>query len=223
VKEVAKVQDPRDAAESKAIASIPQAVRTVNLSVLISLVSLIISMFTLFWSVRPARIEPVMSAVFASQEGGLHVSIPMSFVNRGAQSTAVLAAKLYESVGDKSSLWGADFTADPNRAIPAITGALNPSNAALWVPIVIPGNGQVERVLIFRPQHETTDRLIASRQRVHYTVVLLLSADKEATAGTYITWPSETTAILSSGKGGVGSMGSDLDQWFLQPPGADTR
>jgi hypothetical protein len=205
--------------ESRAIASIPQAVRTVNLSVVISLVSLIISMFTLLWSVRPARIEPVMSAVFASQQGGLHVSIPMSIVNRGAQSTAVLAAKLYESAGGAWSLWGADFTAEPNRAIPAITGALNATNAALWVPIVVPGNGQVERVLIFRPQHEKKDSLIASGQRVHYAVVLLLSGQKEATAGTDVTWPSETTTILSSGKGGVGSMGSALDQWFLRSPG----
>ena len=71
----------RETDESKAIASIPQAVRTVNISVVISLVSLVISMFTLFWSVRPARIEPVMSAVFVSGEGGLHISIPVSIVN----------------------------------------------------------------------------------------------------------------------------------------------
>jgi hypothetical protein len=204
--------------ESRAIASIPQAVRTVNISVVISLISLLISMFTLFWSVRPARVEPVMSAVFASQEGGLHVSIPLSLVNRGAQSTAVLAAKLYESDGGGESLLGADFTAEPDRAIPAITGALNPTNAALWVPIVIPANGQVERVLIFRPQHEGRDRLIASQRRVFYKVVLLLSDDKEVDTSTYITWPSETTAVLSRGRGGVGSMGADLDRWFLQTP-----
>lgn len=205
--------------ESRAIASIPQAVRTVNLSVLISLISLVISLFTLFWNVRPARIEPVMSAVFVSREGGLHISIPMSIVNRGAQSTAVLAAKMYESAGRASSLWGADFTAEPNRAIPAITGALNGTNAALWVPIVVPGNGQVERVLIFRPQHENGEHIIAPGQRVYYTVVLLLSGNKEAATGTYVTWPGETGTVLSSGKGGVGSMGSDLDRWFVQPSG----
>ena len=212
-------QDNSD--ERRAIASIPQAVRTVNLSVIISLVSLVISLFTLFWNVRPARIEPVMSAVFASREGGLHVSIPMSIVNRGAQSSAVLAAKLYEWAHGTSSLWGADFTAEPNAAIPAITGALSPTNSALWVPIVVPGNGQVERVFIFRPQHENKDPLIASQERVNYKVVLLLSGKKEATAETSITWPAETTAVISSGKGGVGSMGSDIDLWFGQPsPGS---
>jgi hypothetical protein len=206
----------RETDESKAIASIPQAVRTVNISVVISLVSLVISMFTLFWSVRPARIEPVMSAVFASGEGGLHISIPVSIVNRGAQSTAVLAAKLYESDGDVRSLWGADFTAEPNRAIPAITGALNQTNSALWVPIVVAGNGQVERVLIFRPQREGKDLLLASQRRVLYHVVLLLSGDTEADTSAYVTWPSDTTAVISSGKGGVGSMGSDIDRWFSQ-------
>ena len=205
-------------AESNAEASIPQAVRTVNLAVIISLISLIISLFTLFWNVRPARVEPVMSAVFASREGGLHLSIPLSIVNQGAQSTVVLAAKLLESDGSGESLWGADFTAEPDRAIPAMTGALTPTNAALWVPIVIPGNGQVERVFIFRPQHEGKDLLIASGRRVSYKVVLLLSGDKEAYTSTYVRWPSETSAILSRAKGGVGSPGADVDRWFLQTP-----
>ena len=109
-----------------------------------------------------------------------------------------------------------DFTAEPSRAIPAITGAVNPTNAALWVPIVIPANGQVERVLIFRPQRQGKDRLIASQRRVSYKVVFLLSDEKEVETSTYITWPSQTTAVLSRGKGGVGSMGADLNRWFLQ-------
>ncbi|MBV8263877.1 MAG: hypothetical protein JOY87_08665 [Candidatus Eremiobacteraeota bacterium] len=209
----------RETDESIAIASIPQAVRTVNISVVISLVSLVLSLFTLFWSVRPARIEPVMSAVFVSHEGGLHISIPLSIVNHGARPTAVLAAKLYESDGGVQLLWGADFTAEPDRAIPAITGSVNPTNSALWVPIAVAGNGQVERVLIFRPERQGKDPLLVSQRHVLYHVVLLLSGHKEVDTSAYITWPSRTTAVIASGKGGVGSMGSDIDRWYSQEPG----
>ncbi|HZV80112.1 MAG TPA: hypothetical protein VFF60_10940 [Candidatus Binatus sp.] len=203
-------------ASEKAIASIPQAVRTVNISVMISLISLAIAVFTLFWSVRPASVEPLMSAVFISRDGGTHISIPMSFVNRGAQSTAVVAAKLYESGAGGNLVWGADFTAEPDKAITAITGALGPTNSSLWVPIVIPANGEVERVLIFRPQTERDDQLAASNSKVLYKVVLLLADAKEIETSTYITWPDITNAVLRQGKGGVGSMGADLDRWIKQ-------
>jgi hypothetical protein len=205
-------------AENKAwIASIPQAVRTVNLSVVISLLSLVISLFTLFWSVRPARIETAMSAVFASREGGIHISIPLSIVNNGARSTAVLAAKLVETDGGHRSTWGADFTADPNRSIAAITGAITPSSATLWVPFIVPGNGQIERVFIFRPLDDHASNAIISRRKALYRVVLLLSGDKEVVASTYVTWPDMTDAVLTQKRGGVGSMGAELDRWISQP------
>jgi hypothetical protein len=210
--------DLDQSAENKAwIASIPQAVRTVNLSVVISLLSLVISLFTLFWSVRPARIETAMSAVFASREGGIHISIPLSIVNNGARSTAVLAAKLIESDGGHETTWGADFTADPSRSISAITGAITPSSATLWVPFIVPGNGQIERVFIFRPLDEHASNAIISRRKAFYRVVLLLSGDKEVDASTYVTWPDMTDAVLTQKKGGVGSMGAELDRWISKP------
>lgn len=211
--------DAEQSAENKAwIASIPQAVRTVNLSVVISLISLAMSLFTLFWNVRPARVETAMSAVFASREGGIHISIPLSVANSGARPTAVLAAKLIESDGGgRQSVWGADFTADPGRSISAITSSINPSNATLWVPFIVPGDGQIERVFIFRPLDERAPNAIASRRKAHYRVVLLLSGDKEVEASTFVTWPDLTDSVLTQKKGGVGSMGADLDRWISEP------
>jgi hypothetical protein len=210
-------ESDQNAKDKAWIASIPQAVRTVNLSVVISLISLVISLFTLFWNVRPARVETAMSAVFASREGGIHISIPLSIVNNGARSTAVLAAKLIESDGGRESTWGADFTADPNRSISAITGAITPSSATLWVPFIVPGNGQIERVFIFRPLDEHAPNAIFSRRKALYRVVLLLSGDKEIGASTYVTWPDLTDAVLTQKKGGVGSMGAELDRWISEP------
>jgi hypothetical protein len=202
-------------AQNKAwIASIPQAVRTVNLSVVISLISLVISLFTLFWNVRPARVEAAMSAVFASREGGLHVSIPLSIVNNGARSTAVLAAKLIESDNGHESTWSADFTADPGRSISAITGSISPANATLWVPFIVPGNGQIERVFIFEPLDESAPNAISSRRKAAYHVVLMLSGDKEVDATTSVTWPDLTDKVMTQKKGGVGSMGAELERWI---------
>lgn len=204
-------------AENKAWASLPQAIRTVNISVVISLISIVIALFTLFWSVRPARVDPVMSAVFASREGGIHISIPLSIANTGARSTAVLAAKLFESRDGREIIWGADFTADPNRAMPAMTGAITRDNAALWVPFMVPGNGQIERVFIFRPLLDRPENLIASRRKVSYRVVLLLSGNTEVDARTDVTWPKITDAVLTRGKGGVGSVGAELESWVSEP------
>ncbi len=158
-----------------------------------------------------------MSAVFASREGGIHVSIPLSIVNTGARSAAVLAAKLFESRDGREIIWGADFTADPNRAIPAMTGAITQDNAALWVPFIVPGNSQIERVFIFRPLLDRSENLIASRQKVSYRIVLLLSGNREVDARTDVTWPEITDAVLTKGKGGVGSMGADLERWVSKP------
>jgi hypothetical protein len=207
------------AAESRAwVASIPQAVRTVNLSVLISLLSLVISLFTLFWSVRPARVSATMSAVYASNEGGAHVSIPLSIVNTGARPAAVLAAKLIESDSGHDFLWGADFTVDPDHAIPVMTGSVTPFNAALWVPFQVPGNGQIERVFVFRPADDRAASVIKSRRTVSYRVVMLLSGNTEVTAATAVTWPLITNGVMATKKGGVGSFGTDLDRWFSARP-----
>ncbi len=208
---------PDAESERRALESIPRAVRTVNLSVVISLVSLLISLFTLFWNVRPARIEPIMSAIYVSGEGGLHLSVPLSIVNSGARSSAIRAAKLIESDGKNQFLWVADFTADPSQAIPAMTGALTPMNSALWVPFQVPGNSQIERVFVFRPDSPNAVTPIASGRTVDYRVVLLLAGNTEVGAGTTITWPSSTDGVLRAKQGGVGSMGADLDRWFSGP------
>jgi hypothetical protein len=71
-------------------------------------------------------------------------------------------------------------------------------------------------VLIFRPYPERYDRIAASNTRVLYKVVLLLADAKEIETSTYITWPDVTNAVLKQGKGGVGSMGADLDSWIKQ-------
>jgi hypothetical protein len=194
----------------------PQAVRTVNLTIVVSMISLCIALFTLFWSVRPARVEPVMSTVFVSREGGMHLSVPLSIANNGARPSAVLAAKLYESSGGRESIWNADFTADTNRAIPAMTGSITSDNASMWVPFAVPANGQVERVFIFRPVADTPDELIGSGRKVSYRVVLLLPNSVEVETGANVTWPNLTDTVLKQGRGGVFSMGSELDRWLTQ-------
>lgn len=203
------------AAESPAwVSSLPQAMRTINLSVLIALLSLVISLFTLLWSVRPARVNAEMSAVFASNEGGPHVSVPLSIVNTGARPVAILAAKLIESDGGRDFLWAADFTVAPDRAIPVMTGSITPLNAALWVPFQVPGNGQIERVFVFRPDDANAARVIQSHHVVGYRVVMLLSANKEVSAATSVSWPEMTNGVMASKKGGVAAFGADVERWF---------
>jgi hypothetical protein len=203
------------AADRAWVASIPQAVRTVNLSVLIALISLVISLLTLFLSVRPARVSAVMSEVFASNEGGPHVSVPLSIVNTGSRPAAVLAAKLIESDAGQDFLWGADFTIDPDHANSVVTGSITPMNASLWVPFQVPGNGQIERVFVFRPADNDAPEMIQSHRTVNYRVVMLLSGNTEVSATTSVTWPPITNGVMATKKGGVGSFGTDLDRWLF--------
>lgn len=187
-----------------------------ELAVLLSLLSLLIAIFTLFWGVRPARLEPVMNAVYASRQNGMHISIPLSIVNSGARPETVVGAKLLESVGDVRVVWSAVFAADASHGISAVTGDINPSNAMLWMPFIVPGNGEVQEIVIFEPFQGSHAPLVASGRTVSYRVVLLLARNGEANTVGQVTWPQDTDRILAEKKGGVGFVTTDIYRWVTE-------
>lgn len=184
-----------------------------DLAVLLSLVSLFIALFSLFWNVRPARIEPVMNAVYASRQSGMHVSIPLSIVNTGARPETVVGAKLIESAGNVQVVWSAVLAADASHGLSAVTGNINPSNAMLWMPFIVPGNGEVQEVVIFEPFRGGHLPLVASGRTISYRVVLLLARKGEAATTAQVTWPTDTNRVLAERKGGIGFVTADIYKW----------
>ena len=195
---------------------VQKILKSLNFAVLISLVSLFVALFSLFWNVRPARIEPVMNAVYASRQNGMHVSIPLSIVNSGARPETVVGAKLIESAGNEQVLWSAVLAADASHGLSVVTGDINPSNAKLWMPFIVPGNGEVQEVVIFEPSHDNHVPLVAAGRTISYRVVLLLARDNEATVSAQVTWPSDTNRILGEKKGGVGFVTTDIHKWLSE-------
>ncbi len=190
--------------------------RSLNVAVLLSLLSLFIALFSLLWGVRPARIEPVMNAVYASRQGGWHISIPLSIVNTGARPETVVGAKLLESAGGVQVAWSAVLATDAAHGISAVTGDVNPSNATLWMPFIVPGNGEVQEIVIFQPFQGRHPPLVASGRTISYRVVLLLARAGEATTVGQVTWPENTDRILAEKKGGVGFVTTDIYRWASQ-------
>jgi hypothetical protein len=191
-------------------------IRGLDFAVLLSLLSLSIALFTLFWSVRPARIEPVMNAVYASRQGGMHVSIPLSIVNTGARPETVVGAKLFESAGDVQVVWSAVLAADASHGISAVTGDVNASNAMLWMPFIVPGNGEVQEIVIFEPFQGRHAPLVASGRTISYRVVLLLARNGEASTTGQVAWPPDTNRILAEKKGGIGFVTSAVYKWATE-------
>lgn len=183
---------------------------------MLSVVSLSVALFSLFWNVRPARIEPVMNAVYVSRQSGMHVSIPLSIVNTGARPEAIIAAKLIESAGNAQVVWSAVLAADASHGLSVATGDINASNAKLWMPFIVPGNGEVQEVVVFEPFRGDRLPLAASGRTITYRVVLLLARKTEATASAQVTWPSDTNRILAGKKGGVGFVTADIYKWSSQ-------
>lgn len=188
-------------------------IKGLDLAVLLSLLSLFIALFSLFWNVRPARIEPVMNSVYASRQNGMHMSIPLSIVNTGARPETVVGAKLIESSGKEKVIWSGALVADASHGLSAVTGDINPSNAMLWMPFIVPGNGEVQEIVIFEPFRGAHSPLVASGRTVSYRVILLLGRKGEATTAAQVTWPRDTNRILAQRKGGVGFVTTDIYKW----------
>ena len=191
-----------------------------DLAVVLSLLSLVIALFSLFWGVRPARVEPVMNAVYASRQGGMHISIPLSIVNTGARPETVVGAKLIESAGGVQVVWSAAFATDAGHGISVVTGDINPSNATLWMPFLVPGNGEVQQIAIFEPSSPSGHApLVASGRAITYRVVLLLARNGEANTAGQVTWPSDTDRVLAEKKGGIGFVTADVYKWVNEGKG----
>ena len=198
----------------------PKTIKGMDLGVLLSLVasllSLVIALFTLFWTIRPAHIEPVMNAVYVSRQGGWHMSIPLSIVNTGGRPETVVGAKLFESTGSVQAVWNAVFASDSARGISAVTGDINPSNAALWMPFIVPGNGEVQQIAIFEPVPGGHAPLVSSGRTISYRIVLLLGRNNEARTTGQVTWPGQTDRVLGEQKGGIGSATTAIDRWVTE-------
>jgi hypothetical protein len=188
-------------------------IKGVDFAVLLSLLSLFIALFSLFWNVRPARIEPVMNAVYASRQSGMHLSIPLSIVNTGARPETDVGAKLIESDGKVQVVWSAVLVADASHGLSAATGDISPSTAMLWMPFIVPGNGEVQEIAIFKPFPGGHLPLVASGRTISYRVVLLLGRNGEASTAAQVTWPPDTNRILAEKKGGVGFVTTDIYKW----------
>lgn len=188
--------------------------KALDWAVFLSLLSLAIALFTLFYNVRPARIEPVMNAVYVSSQSGMHISVPLSIVNSGARPETVVGAKLVESAGKAQVLWGAIFAADAGHGISAVTGDISPANAMLWMPFIVPGNGEVQEIVIFEPVPGSRAPLAASGRAVFYHVVLLLAKDAEASTTGQVIWPTDTDRVLARKSGGVGSATTAVHKWL---------
>lgn len=191
-------------------------IRSFDFAVLLSVVSLFIALFSLFWNVRPARIEPVMNAVYASRQNGMHLSIPLSIVNTGARPETVVAAKLIESAGNVQVVWSAVLAADASHGLSVVTGDINASSAMLWMPFIVPGNGEVQEVVVFEPFHNSHLPLVASGRTISYRVVLLLARKAEAATSAQVTWPSNTNRILAQKRGGIGFVTGDIYKWSAE-------
>ncbi len=189
-------------------------VKGLDVAVLLSVLSLTIALFTLFWGVRPARIEPAMNAVYVSRQSGMHISVPLSIVNTGARPETVVGAKLLESAGGAQVVWGALFAADASHGISAVTGDITPTNAMLWMPFIVPGNGEVQEIVIFEPFGRGPAPLVASGRVLSYRVVLLLARNGEASTAAQVTWPADTDRVLAEKKGGIGSATTAIDRWL---------
>src|ERR1700740_715036 len=113
----------------KELLAMQKIMKSLDFAVLLSLLSLDIALFTLFWSVRRAHVEPVMNAVYASRQSGMHIGIPLSIVNTGARPETVVGAKLIESAGNAQVIWSAVLAADASHGLSAVTGDINSSNA----------------------------------------------------------------------------------------------
>lgn len=184
-----------------------------DVAVVLSLLSLVIALFTLFWGVRPARVEPVMNAVYVSRQSGMHISVPLSIVNTGARPETVVGAKLLESSSGVEVVWSALFAADASHGISAVTGDINPSNAMLWMPFIVPGNGEVQEIVIFEPFRGGHGPLVSSGRALTYRVVLLLGRNGEASTTEQVTWPPNTDRVLSEKKGGIGAATTTVYRW----------
>lgn len=191
-------------------------IKGLDFAVLLSLLSLVIALFTLFWGVRPARVEPVMNAVYVSRQSGMHISVPLSIVNTGARPETVVGAKLLESAGGVQVVWGALFAADASHGISAVTGDITPANAMLWMPFIVPGNGEVQEIAIFEPFRGGHAPLVASGRQLSYRVVLLLASNGQASTAGQVTWPADTDRVLAEKKGGIGSATTALDRWLTE-------
>jgi hypothetical protein len=143
----------------------------------------------------------------------MHVSIPLSIVNTGARPETVVGAKLIESVGNVQMVWSAVLAADASHGISAATGDINPSSAMLWMPFIVPGNGEVQEIVIFEPFRGAHLPLVASGRTISYRVVLLLARKGEATTTAQVTWPPDTNRILAKKKGGIGFVTTDIYKW----------
>jgi hypothetical protein len=197
----------------KGAPAVQKIIKGLDLAVLLSLLSLFIAIFSLFWNVRPARIEPVMNAVYASRQSGMHVTIPLSIVNTGARPETVVGAKLIESAGNAQVVWSAVLAADASHGISAATGDISASSAMLWMPFIVPGNGEVQEIVIFEPFHGAHLPLVASGRTISYRVVLLLARKSEATTSAQVTWPPDTNRVLAEKKGGIGFVTTDIYKW----------
>jgi hypothetical protein len=196
--------------------------KRLDIAVLLSLLSLCIALFSLFWNVRPARIKPVMNAVYASAQSGMHLSIPLSIVNTGARPETVVGAKLIESAGNARVVWSAVLAADVSHGLSAVTGDINASSAMLWMPFIVPGNGEVQEVVIFEPYRGRHLPLVASGRTITYRVVLLLANKSEATTTAQVTWPRDTDRILAEKKGGIGFVTTDIYKWASEGASGST-
>jgi hypothetical protein len=154
-----------------------------------------------------------MNAVYASRQSGMHVSIPLSIVNTGARPETVVAAKLIESAGNAQVVWSAVLAADASHGLSVVTGDINASNTMLWMPFIVPANGEVQEVVVFEPFQGSHLPLVASGRTISYRVVLLLARKTEVTTSAQVTWPSDTNRILAEKKGGVGFVTGDIYKW----------
>jgi hypothetical protein len=137
-------------------------------------------------------------------------------VNSGARPETVVGAKLFESSGNAQAVWAGVFATDAGHGISAVTGDINPTNAMLWMPFIVPGNGEVQQIVIFQPVPGSHAPLVAAGRTVSYHVVLLLGRNGEARTAGEVTWPAETGRVLSEQKGGVGSTTAAIDRWVIE-------
>lgn len=191
--------------------------RGTDRSTVIAIISAIISLGTLLWTVRFADLTVTFSTVAASIRGGDHLVVPITFSNDGSQATTITDVLLQEKWMGRTSTYTTWFSIKPDSIEaflhdPTSSGATTPFIQSDFAPFTLPGETSVTRVLVFN-HFSHSPALFAQGRAVAYRVIAHATSG-DATNEHCVIWPETLAATFATGGGAMEQVDSNI-AWRL--------
>ena len=181
-----------------------------------SAIAIAISIWTNF---RPASVHPAVSSIAVSQNGGAHLSVPISFSNSGAQSATIEGIKILETLNGKQTLWVAAFTTTPEKWFDPVLGAADEKNTALFMPFTVGPRSEVQHIVIFAPlkgPNSSGQILAADSAKVQY-IFAIKTGKRDLRLTKHALW-RDGVGVMLGRNSGVMNPTYDVGAWQETSP-----